>query len=177
MDELTHYGHLSDEHRAFVFMKLALKCPYNEIKQEFEQFFETKLDGRVIINLQAKFKDEIKSISEQELNNLDGVPISHSRVRLEIIYKGLLYAMKERTVGNYKEGKLGHEEWIVEKDINHTAIKNYLQLAQNEEFLSKKLLLEYMKAKELGVAVDKPKTSFKPIQVNANLVWDEAEAQ
>lgn len=173
MNEISKSDGLSPEQKAFLFLKLALKSPYTEIKQEFEQFFESKINGDVIIALKARFKDEIDLISETELNSLDGNPLCHPRVRLDIIYKCLQEAMTPKATGSYREGPIGSEEYKIEKDINHTAIKNYLDLAQKEEYLSKKLLLEYMKAKEDGLTLDKPKTGFKPIKVNANLIWDD----
>lgn len=172
MNQITKYGDLSSDQKKFLFSELShpLKKSFNDIRIGFENFFETKIEPSLIIKFNENFKAQIEQEREKLLNDINSVPIACAVVRLHYIYEGLKDAFTKKTT--YK--KCG-EEYIPIEEINHTAAEKYLKLAQNEEYMSKKLLLEYIKAKS-QYEVSKPKAGFVSIPINDGLEWDEDES-
>lgn len=169
MKEITHSSHLGPEEKAFIFLYSALKHPLTEIKTDFEKFFESKIDGKIIINVQEKFKKEIAEKSKEELNDIGRVPIAHARIRMEFIYKGLQLASTPKVVSSQR---ISATEWMPVYDVDHTSIIKYLQLAFNEEITSKKLYYEILKNKDL-LGESRPESGFKPVEVNTGLTeWN-----
>lgn len=169
MLEINKYSDLNDEQKSYIILGLALKKEFAEIKQNFERLFEAKIKGEVLINIDKKFKDKIDELAEKELNDINRSPLAHSRIRLEFIYKGLQEASSPKPVRSIRTGEREYETIY---EIDHAAIAKYLSLAQNEEIFAKKLYFEILKNRDI-IGSDKPKSGFKPIQINSGLTWDE----
>lgn len=171
MDNIDKYSNLNKEETQFILMAFALKKPVVEIKIDFQKLFEKTLKGEVLIQFAGRYSDEIKALSKVEMENIGKVPITHSRIRMEFIYKGLQEASTPKAVRSIR---VGPTEYEVTYEVDHAAIAKYLQLAQQEDFLHKKLYYEILKNKEI-LGETKPQSGFKPIELDSGLNWDESE--
>ena len=146
----------------FIIKALALKTPYPKIKQDFQIFFEEKITGEEIMDIENKYKSDIEDVAVEELNDIRRNPLAHSRIRLDLIYESLKYAMKPRTIRSFKVSDTEYEEV---QDIDHQAIAKYLQMAREEEYLAKKLLLEKIK---LDLDIHNA-TGFEPVEIDTGI--------
>lgn len=144
----------------FVLKALALKTPVTKVKQDYQVFFEEKITGDQIMEIEKAYSDLIAEIAIKELNDVRANPLAHTRVRLDLIYECLKYAMKARPV---RSVKISDNEYEQVMDIDHQAIAKYLQLARDEEYNAKKLLLEKIK---LDLDIHTSNSGFEPIEIS-----------
>lgn len=171
-DDLIPLNGLETDERDWVVQQLALRKSLREIKDDFDYIFAPKqISGREILDIQNKYPDLIIETSRRELSNIAANALAHVRIRMDYILKGLRAAEKERVVQMFHYTDTNGERQVhEEKDMNHAAVAKYLQLAQQEEYLAKKLLIEVRK-----LDMDVPETrrsGFKPIKIN---VGDETD--
>lgn len=149
---------LSPDKTSIIIEKLALKWDLIRIKEYCQQLFEEKIAGESIVKIRALFKEKIKEQELLELKDISRRALSHPAIRLDYIEMGLNHALKPRPV---RSVKVGENEYDVTYDIDHQAVKNYLDLAQKEEYSAKRLLVDILKND-----VDSPQqSSFEPVEI------------
>ncbi len=156
---------LSEEHKAFIIKKLALKEDYIKIKEEFAKFFDCIVDGETIIKVENTYALVIHEVAQRELNNIAREPLAHARIRLRILHEALKDAMVSRII---KSSQVGENDWEVERGMNLAAIDRIVKNAREEEFFAKKLLLEVKKLKLEAEKEDIVSTGFS-VQINDGL--------
>lgn len=167
-NEMIPLNNLDPDERDWVIKKLALRRSYLEIKKEFDYIFSPKIvSGREILDIEKKYPEQIADAARRELSNIAANALSHVRIRMDYIYEGLQAARIPKAVRAVRIPSVSpdiEDEIRVVEDMDHQAIKNYLQLAQAEEYLAKKLLIEVRK-----LDMDVPETrrsGFKPIKID-----------
>lgn len=151
----------------FILTQLALKTAFTKIKSDYQQLFETKISGEQIIDVSQRYAKAIEKISEKELHNVRACPAAHSRVRMDFIYQGMLQASTPKEV---RSVRTGDNEYNVVYDIDHSALAKYIQLAREEEYAAKKLMLEKIK---LEIDIQRNDTGYEPVDVDAGFDDDE----
>lgn len=73
---------------SYVLELLAAMCSTEEIKELFLKFSEGKrITNSTIQQLQMRFADKIAIQHALYINNIEGNPLSHLKIRLDIAYK------------------------------------------------------------------------------------------
>lgn len=134
---------------------LAIKTPLHIIAQQYRQLYESSIKGQHIQAIQLRDKDIIREIAKKELSNTSAVPVSYSRVRLEMINRSLESATTPKVVRTYKVSEpyidpatnqeAMRDVWKVEYDIDYQAIRGLLDLVQKELWWAERLVLEKIK--------------------------------
>lgn len=151
---------LSAGKTSLIIEKLALKWDLVRIKEYYQQLFEEKISGERILEIKSQFKDKIKEQELVELNDISRRALSHPAIRLDYIQMALDHALKLRPVRSIK---VGENEYDVTYDIDHQAVKNYLDLAQKEEYTAKRLLVDILKN---DVDSAPQKSSFDVVEIS-----------
>ena len=128
----------------FIQERLALKMPIHQLITEFKQAYDGRpLTYDIIYRIKNLFKEDIKQRAIKELNNPTAVPIAYSRIRLGVIQTALEIACQMKGRGSYPiTGDNGLTQYKEKIDIDHQAAAKWVDLAQKEEFLAKKLIFE-----------------------------------
>lgn len=153
---------LNEKQVAFIIKYLALKKPYNKIKEDFQAFFERKISGEAIMDVEARHQPIVQEVAVRELSDIRRNPIAHPRIRLDILYDCLVMAMTPQIV---RSVRITDTEYREIYGIDHGAVAKYLQLAREEEYLAKKLLLEKLK---LDIEMDKD-SGFVPVEIDTGM--------
>lgn len=123
-----------------------LECgPTDEIQELFFKFTNEKkaLPGAVIQQIQLRYAEKIKKQNEAYLKNIDGNPLAHLRIRLDIAYKIVRDSLKERPSHTVR---LSEDELeVVFKADNPTAI-NAIKMAIQDLNKREELDIEKNKA-------------------------------
>ena len=108
----------------FVIEKLGAMQNYVETQEEFFEFTDKtkKIPKSVIQQIELKFNDKIKRQNELYLTYIDGNPLAHLKIRLDIAYKILQDSLKARPAYTIKTGD-GEYETITKAD-NVTALRS-----------------------------------------------------
>lgn len=149
---------------AFIIEKFALHWDLLRIKEAYQQYFEEKINPVTLLELRSKFTKQIKEQEEIELKDISRRGMSHPAVRLDYIHMALEYALKPRPV---KSVKVSETEYQVFYDIDHAAVAKYIDLAQKEEYMAKRLLVEILK-NEIESPIAK-RSSFEPVKIEDGL--------
>lgn len=152
---------------AFIIEKFALRWDISRIKESYQQYFEEKINPVTLLELRSKFTKQIKEQEEIELKDISRRGPSHPAIRLDYIQMGIDYALKRRPV---KSVKVSETEYEVFYDIDHQALAKYLDLAQKEEYMAKRLLVEILK-NEIESPIPK-RSSFEPVKIEDGLRFD-----
>jgi hypothetical protein len=132
-----------EKRKAWVITQLALKSPMTKIKQDYHVLFEEPIRGEEIIAIQSSYPSLIQQVADKELRDIRKRALAHQAIRLDIIEQGLRAALTPRVISTHR---IADNEWKEEIDINHSAATKWVELAQKEEFFTKKLILEMYKA-------------------------------
>lgn len=156
---------LSEAKIAFIIAKLALKMPYYIIKSEYERDYQEKIETETIQEIESVFEKKIAAQSKKEMSNIKRRSLAHPAVRLDFMLQALLYAFKPRPI---RSVKVSENDYEVYYDVDHQAIKGYLQLAQNEDYSSKKLLLDLIKNEVPSFNAEE---GFETIEIEDGLIY------
>lgn len=139
------YGEYSTGEIAYVIELLAAMRPVDEVQELFLKFTNNikGLPGAVVQQIQLKYSDRIKRQNDMYLSNINGNPLAHLRVRLDIAYKILRDSLVDRPSHTLKVGEGDFQ--VVNKKDNPTAL-NALKLAMQD--MAKHEEEEREKAKE-----------------------------
>lgn len=142
------FGDYSSGEVAYIIELLSAMQTPEEIQEAFYRFTEGRrgVRGEVIQMIQIRFSDRIKRQSEVYLNNIEGNPLAHLRVRLDIAYKIMKDSLRLRPSHTIKRGEDDYE--VVMKSDNVTAL-NALKLAMQD--LTKREELDNVKLKKAQV--------------------------
>lgn len=73
---------------AYIVELLAAMISYEEVKELFIKFSEgKKVTSSTLQQIQLRFSDKISTQNEIYLKNIEGNPLSHLKIRLDIAYK------------------------------------------------------------------------------------------
>lgn len=123
--------YLSPGEITYIIELLAGFKDYEEVCALFFEFTEgeKRLPKKAIQQIQLKFSDKIKRQNELYLTYIEGNPLAHLKVRLDIAYKILKDSLKLKPAFTIKVGD-GEYETVMKAD-NVTALRA-LQLAMND---------------------------------------------
>lgn len=168
MADFLPLSNFNEYQRDFLLKSFGLKKPLMEIKSEFQGLYECKVRAEDIQRFEKDNAELIKERTKQELRATNEIDIAHSRVRLEKIREYIKYAETPqviRFVDQYDiDGKKLAPKAI--EDINHVALEKYLRFAQSEEYIGKKLYLEWLKTESPDPTSTEPGITAKVIQIN-----------
>jgi hypothetical protein len=156
---------LSTAELAFIIKYFALKRSYLKIKQDFHAFFEKKISGEQLMQVEASNKSIIEKQSKKEMSDIKSCKLSHSRVRLDILEAALEDASTPKAVRSIR---VSETEWEQVYAIDVPSIAKLVQLAREEEFLYKRFLLELKKLDLMDQADEFINTGYE-IQVDDGL--------
>jgi len=169
---------LDKNHKFFILERLAKGVDPLVIKDQFQKFFELKIEGSAILEIQRNNKEEIKAARSEIYNNgIEDLPLAHaytiiaiSQMRVEDLLKNPKIM---RTVRRIDEA--GREYWDEIKEIDDSQIDRYLRIAQTERHFNIKAEIQKVVSQ-----VDKrriPTTSFKPIIVDTGFELSEQKEE
>lgn len=174
-EELMPLNNLDPDERDWIIKQIALRRKLPEIKRDFDYVFAPKIvTGREILDIELLYPDRIADEFNREMSNIAANSLAHVRLRMDCIELCLQEAMEKKPIRSVKvPGDDGEDgEWKVVEGMDHQAVARYLGLAQSEEYLAKRMLLEIRK---LDIDVpDARRSGFKPIKVNIG-DFDDAE--
>ena len=129
-------GDLTSGEITFIIELLAAMKTSEEIQEAFMKFTngEKKLSGSTIQQIQLKYADRIKSKNKAYLNNIEGCPLAHAKVRLEIAQEVIRDSMVKRSSRTMKITNDEGEDIIVPEDpkMDGPTILNALKYALAE---------------------------------------------
>ncbi len=125
----------------------ALKT-YEEVQDAFYSFCdkEKSVSKNVIQQVQLRFADKIKAQKQLYLENIEGCPLAHLKVRVDIAYKILQDSLKQRPAYIIKVGADKYE--TIYKADNITALRA-LQLVMQDLNKREELDLEQKKSQPI----------------------------
>lgn len=163
----------NEEQLAYVLKRLAQNWEYEEIKENFQRFFETGIDGETIITLEAKYQDKILQIRPQVLDPRRH-RLAHAANRLEE-YEGALQDAKTlRPVG--PPVKVGPETWEPGPlGMNVQGIVAIGKLCMQEELMHKNFYLKLVQTKIEQAKEELIGSGFSSGEVMVNTGIDDEE--
>lgn len=116
---------------AYVIELLAAMCTVQEVKKKFFEFTYPGKDisAKTIQKISLRFAKKIRERNEAYLRNIQGNPLAHQRVRLDILHRIIEDSMKQRPSHSVKIADDQYE--VVTKADNPTAI-NAIKLAMTD---------------------------------------------
>ena len=139
------HGEFSPGEITYVIELLSAMCPVDEIQDMFLKFTNgvKPIPGQVIQQIQLKYADKIRRQNEMYISNVDGNPLAHLRVRLDIAYKILRDALKPEPSHTLKKS---NDEYEIVYKIDRTNALNALKLVMTD--LNNREKLDNDKAKK-----------------------------
>lgn len=162
---------LNEDQVEFLVERFAIRRPITEIKQWFTQLFDGRtMLGEDFVKFSKVYKSEIGRKAKEVLNDVNAAPLSFARVRmdelgyaLDIAKKGELRSRKVSKEVLDKNGDLKFAEiWEEYREINPSKIKDIVEAAQKEAFLSEKIKLEMIAKGYLNM---ERQAGIQPVQV------------
>lgn len=144
---LGEHGVYTPGEVTYVIELLAAMTPTDEIQELFFKFTneQKRIPGPAIQQIQLRYSDRIRRQNEIYLANVNGNPLAHVKVRLDIAYKILRDSLRQRPSHTIKRGEDDFE--VVMKADNVTAL-NALKLAMQD--LAKQEELEIARNKKVS---------------------------
>lgn len=174
-EELTPFSAFDSDEIGWLLRQLAKRRSIADIKKEFDYAFAPKVvSGGVLLALPTRFPELFRQAEKAELADISASMLAHVRLRLEEIENGLKEAKElvYKDVRRYTDPETGEEKllWVVEK--NFAARAKFIELAQREEFMAKRFMIERWKLQD--DLPDVRKSGFKEIKVDSG-TWDDDE--
>lgn len=162
---------LNEEQTLYVMTKLAKNWELEEIKDGFQRYFETGIDGEDIIRIEIKYKKRIEEIAPQVLDPKKH-RLAHAANRLEELYEALLDAKTLRPQGS--PVKTGPDTWEpAAEGMNLAAIVAINKAAREEEYMAKKFYIEILKANIEKAKEELLGSGFSSTDVTVNTGMDD----
>lgn len=134
---------------SFVIELLAAMCPAEEIQLKFNDFTEgqKKISKKNIQLITLRFGKKISEMNSRYLKNVKGNPLSHQRVRLDILERIVKQCLIERPSHSIRSG----DDFEVVKKADYANAINALKLVMAD--LAKREELDNVKKKEAGTDI------------------------
>jgi hypothetical protein len=149
--DLGEHGIYTPGEVTLIIELLSALVPIDEIQERFALFTGDmkKVSGSAIQQIQLRYSDRIRKQNDMYLKNIDGNPLAHMKIRLDIYYRILRDSLKQRPSHSVKHGEDSYE--LVLKADNPTAL-NALKLAMQDMAKQRELdLLENKKVSKEGI--------------------------
>lgn len=155
---------LNEEQKLYIMKRLAKNWEYEEIKENFQWYFEQGISGEEIIKIEIKYQKEIEKIAPQVLDPKKH-RLAHAANRLEELQEALLDAKTLRPVG--PPVKTGPDTWEAgPSGMNIGGIVAINKAAREEEYMAKKFYIELVKAKLEKEKEELLGSGFLAVQIN-----------
>lgn len=143
-------AHYSNNQLLFIKTALAMRTPPLRIISDFRQYYAESnptIYGEDIDEIKDTYSDDIREIAKRELSDNNAVAVSFSRVRLEIINKGVFDCLTPKFLGSspitmQEDGKAPMTYYKEKVGMDIPNLVKLLDLAQKEDFFARKLRLE-----------------------------------
>lgn len=174
-DELTPFN-IDDKHKAYLIHELATCNDLLQVKEKFEKFFGTTIRPQTVMEVAARFKDDIKEHRQNIYNDTQSLPFAHewtiiafAQSRIEYLSKNKTkYSRSVRKFKQVKNEETGEKEvqeyWDDIYEIDEANLKGWTELCARQILSGKKLALEKILNKIDDSQV--PRSGFKPVTVN-----------
>lgn len=188
MDELINpeysYDNLNQDQINFLIARLAITSDPIVAQEDFYKLCKRHVSGMAILKIQRESKAAIKEAREEIFNNqMDEIPITHAYVRMAIANNRAEYLAKHPTSRQVlkvmvdkvdKDGiEYSRAEEVLFEEIDDVQLRAWVKLAQDEEFLNKKLKLELINKKIEDEMIES--TGFTPARINTRIRDAEVE--
>ena len=136
------FEELESSEVAYAIELMAAMAPESEIIERFKGFCGKEITRKTLNKLSLRFAKQIREQNEAYLKNISGCPLSHARIRLDILNRIVEDSRKQRASHSVKITNDDYE--VVTKADNPTAI-NALKQAFNEMMKREELDMEKSK--------------------------------
>lgn len=139
-----------------------------DIQEKFNKFFGTNVAGEALMRFRKENKQAIIDLRADLYQKTDTIPIANAFVRLGLAQSRIEYLATTpkpiRSIRRIDEDGKFYEELI--EEIDEKNLQAWTKIAQDEEYLAKKLAIELIVKEVDGDKAKKLKASgFKPITV------------
>lgn len=150
------------EQEKFLIEQFALRTPIAKIKQDFKILFEVNPPGEALIQFKEQKVDLIKRVSAEILPDVKRCRLAHVSIRMRHLDDLLESAMTPRVIRSYK---ISDTEYAQDMAPDFPACAKFLQLAREEEYAAKRILLEKYKL-DLDTTNNSRETGFNAVEVD-----------
>jgi hypothetical protein len=173
---------LTESQIAYLVDRISVKTSSKKIIEEVKVVYDgLVLTGEDIDDIKLKYGSLIEDRARTTLNDVRGNRLAHSRVRLDIIEQVLDTALADLKPKPIRSVKISEQEYEIVTGIDTSvlsSIAKLLQLAREEEFLNKRLLLELKKLYDTrGIEDDISSSGFLDIQVDTGIKYIDAKTE
>jgi hypothetical protein len=145
-DELVPYENLSKDQTMFILRGLALGEDPLEVQRRYNLYYSPeKISGMTLDKIKSIYNDGIVTLRTKiYTNEVSSLPIANTYNRMSIAQIRAEWLIKNEVVQRTVRltGDDGKDYWAEVKGIDDKALLGWVEFAQREEFLNKRLQLE-----------------------------------